>query len=345
MKNNYTVYMHISPNNKRYIGITSQEPNNRWHNGNGYKGNQYFYRAIEKYGWDNFQHIIIAKQITEEEAKWIEIELIREFDATNKDKGYNISIGGGIPVITEETKQRMSENHADFSGENHPRATKVICLNTLEVFDYIKEGAKKYNIGDTNIITCCNGGIKYSGKLDGTPLVWRYLKDFLKMTEEEISLAIKEADEFDFRVVCLNTKKIFESATKGAIEYNCDNASVSKCCKKQMKSAGKDKNGNKLIWRYYKDYINMTEEEIKEVIKEAEGNEHTIKEMVICVTTNKIFDTALDGAKFYNMRSSGGITYCCKGKRKSYGKLADGTKLVWRYYKDYLKEQNKENIA
>ena len=43
---NYTVYMHISPSGKRYIGITSVKPKYRWRNGKGYE-TQIFYRAIE----------------------------------------------------------------------------------------------------------------------------------------------------------------------------------------------------------------------------------------------------------------------------------------------------------
>ena len=93
-KMNYKVYVHISPNGKRYYGITKQEVERRWRNGKGYKGNKYFYRAINKHGWDNFEHIVIAKGLTEEEAKWLEIELIREFDTTNTNKGYNIPKSG-----------------------------------------------------------------------------------------------------------------------------------------------------------------------------------------------------------------------------------------------------------
>ena len=63
MKNNYTVYMHISPSNKRYIGITSTKIEERWRNGKGYKHNKHFTNAINKYGWDNFEHIIIAKDL------------------------------------------------------------------------------------------------------------------------------------------------------------------------------------------------------------------------------------------------------------------------------------------
>lgn len=45
----YCVYKHVSPSNKVYIGITSKNPLRRWENGNGYKNNKYFYRAILKY--------------------------------------------------------------------------------------------------------------------------------------------------------------------------------------------------------------------------------------------------------------------------------------------------------
>ena len=65
----YIVYMHISPSKKKYIGITSLPTEKRWKNGNGYKKQPYFHRAINKYGWDNFQHIIIARGLSEEDAK------------------------------------------------------------------------------------------------------------------------------------------------------------------------------------------------------------------------------------------------------------------------------------
>ena len=51
--------MHICPNKKVYIGITSKNVNTRWQNGKGYPNNPYFTNAILKYGWDNIQHIIL----------------------------------------------------------------------------------------------------------------------------------------------------------------------------------------------------------------------------------------------------------------------------------------------
>ncbi len=46
----YTLYMHISPSHKVYIGVTCQEPRCRWKNGKGYSANDYFSKAIKNMG-------------------------------------------------------------------------------------------------------------------------------------------------------------------------------------------------------------------------------------------------------------------------------------------------------
>ena len=264
MKNDYCIYIHISPSNKRYIGITSQKPEYRWKNGNGYKAQQHFYRAIEKYGWDNFEHIIIAKGLTEDEAKWLEIELIREWDSTNREKGYNIALGGegynGV-IPSEETRRKISENHADVSGENNPmfgktshNARKVILLNTKEIFSSTMEGAKKYNVDSSCISKCCNGKRKSSGKSeDGEYLVWMYYDEYLNITEEEVERRLNDAD---IRVVCITTNEVFFSAREGARVYNTYQQQISKCCNGKIKSAGKHPiTGEELVWVLYKNIL------------------------------------------------------------------------------------------
>ena len=92
----YLVYIHFNQaNGKCYVGVTRKNnPNDRWHNGNGYKYNTYFYNAIQKYGWDNFEHIIFASRLTKEEASSIERLLINKLQSDNPDFGYNICSGG-----------------------------------------------------------------------------------------------------------------------------------------------------------------------------------------------------------------------------------------------------------
>ena len=68
-ENKWCVYTHTNKiNGKKYVGQTCQIPEKRWKNGNGYKRNPYFYNAIQKYGWDNFEHQILASDLTLEEA-------------------------------------------------------------------------------------------------------------------------------------------------------------------------------------------------------------------------------------------------------------------------------------
>nr|DAF80786.1 MAG TPA: intron associated endonuclease [Bacteriophage sp.] len=91
----YCVYMHTNKiDGKKYVGQTCQKTNERWKNGKGYENSTYFYNAILKYGWDNFEHEIIASNLTKEEADNFEALLIDKLDLMNRNKGYNLMSGG-----------------------------------------------------------------------------------------------------------------------------------------------------------------------------------------------------------------------------------------------------------
>ncbi len=109
MKNNYTVYMHIFPNNKVYIGITKMNIKKRWLNGKGYKTSKKLNYAIQKYGWENVNHKILYEDLTKEEAEQKEIELIAQYHSTNDKYGYNIEKGGNHQgKMSNETKEKLS---------------------------------------------------------------------------------------------------------------------------------------------------------------------------------------------------------------------------------------------
>ena len=74
---NYKIYVHINKiNGKIYIGQTGQENvKDRWDSGWGYKQCVAFNNAINKYGWNNFQHIVLIDRLTLEMANIIEEEL------------------------------------------------------------------------------------------------------------------------------------------------------------------------------------------------------------------------------------------------------------------------------
>ena len=77
---NYSVYKHTCPSGKVYIGITMQKPEIRWNKGLGYKKQDYFYKAILKYGWDNIKHEVLYKGLSKAEAENMEIKLIKEYN-------------------------------------------------------------------------------------------------------------------------------------------------------------------------------------------------------------------------------------------------------------------------
>ena len=83
--NNYTVYIHKCPNNKVYVGITSQKVEKRWKQGSTYKDNKHFYNAIKKYGWNNIEHIVLFTNLSDKEAFVKEQELIKEYDKNNSE--------------------------------------------------------------------------------------------------------------------------------------------------------------------------------------------------------------------------------------------------------------------
>lgn len=123
----YTVYQHITPNGKRYIGITKSKPENRWNGGYGYKTQPLFYRAIKKYGWDNIKHQVLVTGISKGDATKTEIRLIAQYDCTNPQKGYNITKGGdGCNGFSPspETRKKLSDAHkgknATWYGKHLP---------------------------------------------------------------------------------------------------------------------------------------------------------------------------------------------------------------------------------
>ena len=59
----WSVYVHVFPNGKRYVGITGRPVKERWKNGSGYHG-QVVENAIKKYGWDNIKHEILHENCT-----------------------------------------------------------------------------------------------------------------------------------------------------------------------------------------------------------------------------------------------------------------------------------------
>lgn len=197
MEKNYCVYCHVSPAGKRYVGVTSKKPSKRWQNGRGYKYNSHFFTAIKKYGWDNFQHIILQENLTREEASEEERRLIEEYESTNPEKGYNISTGGahGGHPTSEEAKAKISKANKgrpcpEYQKRHLSKLNKGIIPTNLDdlhrkrekpvdQFDrdgnFIKthpsmrKAARVLGINENSVACCCRGIYMTAGGF-----VWKY---------------------------------------------------------------------------------------------------------------------------------------------------------------------------
>lgn len=83
----YSVYIHILPNNSIYIGQTKRSLEERWQNGRGYKNNGFFNQQIKKYGWDNIDHLLFKDNLTKEEADTTEQDLIKFYSKNERKTG------------------------------------------------------------------------------------------------------------------------------------------------------------------------------------------------------------------------------------------------------------------
>lgn len=142
MEKNFILYMHISPSNKKYIGITSQSPKERWQNGLGYRSNTHFTNAIKKYGWDNFEHIILFEGLSKEEAEIMEQCYIALYDTMNDKKGYNKTKGGSGTVGYQWTEEDRETRGDKYSGEGNPFYGKQHSEETKQKISEAKRGTK-----------------------------------------------------------------------------------------------------------------------------------------------------------------------------------------------------------
>ena len=146
------VYVHINKiNGKAYVGQTIQKPEKRWKKGKRYlelkNGNfiqPKFAKAILKYGWNNFDHIILYKGCPAM-LDLLEEMYIKKYNSINN--GYNLTSGGIKFKLSKESQLKATQS----------RYKKVRCLENGKIFGSVMSAAEYININKHAMSACCRG--------------------------------------------------------------------------------------------------------------------------------------------------------------------------------------------
>lgn len=251
---NYIVYLHVSPSSKYYVGITKNGIKERSGvSGKRYYKNIYFKRAIQKYGWNNFEHKILVKNLTCKEACKLEEFFIQKYNSADPNFGYNLTYGGEGNTPTEHSKLLIKLHHADckkeknsFYGKKHTDETKklisqnhdyskqlgiynkiskvVLCIETLQLFGSANLTSLYFlhrESDDINI--ACRRLYPFKN------LHFIYWKDFVELYKNDrqklkIFLNTKpkfiRKDMFNFELPRLSLKELYNTITE---KYNKNN--------------------------------------------------------------------------------------------------------------------------
>lgn len=311
MEDNYTVYMHVTPSNKIYVGLTCKTPRARWNNGNNYSTQLHFYRAIKKYGWDNIEHIIVAEGLSREEAEILEIDLIKYWDTTNQGNGYNKSTGGKA-----------------FSGTGIiPVIQYDLNLNKIKEYKSVDCASKETGVPHPNICKCCRS---VRGTAGG--YVWRYKKDseafekLIKDNKESVLQCTKYANcdgvvQYNLSGSKINTfHSIKEASEKTGMSKDCIGKS---CHEKRCTCMG-------YVWRFIEDEFGLWDEVVeydnKFYIKKHKGSKSIIQ---YSKEGNKVceFPSIVIAAKENDLTPSQVSNVCRKNEITAGG-------YIWRYAND-----------
>lgn len=261
----YCVYIHTNKiNGKRYVGqtINGNNINKRWSNGLGYKTCTAFYRAIQKYGWDSFEHEIVASNLTKEEANNFEIILINKLNTNNQKFGYNISKGGNDTSYAHTLESRLKQSETmkklylnkEYIQKMRDCATKTpVCQFSEDgkfIASYIstKEAERQTGISSGGISNCAIGNIPSS-----KGFIWIFPEDIDNIQErveeyknKKIHIETIVQLTYDFKFI-----KGWQNAAQAGRELSINYKNIHSVCNHKRNKAGGYR------WMYLSEYNNL----------------------------------------------------------------------------------------
>ena len=313
----------IEPPNRKVVGLNAET----------YEL-EYIFNSIKE-AYENFNSLVtnqINKSI--KDSKYIAFGCIW-FDYEDYKK-YSLNDLLKITKYNDSSKY----DHEKLDDISHEHKTKVICITTGKIFNSVIDGARYYGINSENgICYCCKYKRNYCGKYNNNKLQWMYLDEYETMINNNYTYEDMKKNYIPKntvkRVVCLNTREVFNSIVEANIKVGLSvySGKISECCMGKAKSAGK-LNGEKLFWVYYEEYINMSEDDILNKIKSIRRTQNG--KSVICLETLQIFDSMMTAIQWCNLKSITSISECCTGQASYGGRHPETNEpLHWMFYEDY----------
>ena len=307
-------------NNKIYFGQTSQKGGfdrryknnfpNRTHN-------QHIKRAIEKYGWDNFE---VVKEFDKaediDELNALEDLYIKMWNTTNPNYGYNKKSGGNVCIFTEETIEKLKQAKVgQFFGEENPFYGKKHNDETKRKISKAMKGrfagGNSYNYGRVfseetrQKMSEAQKGRTYS---EETKKKWSEQRQGVGNPRSRKVAQYTLDGEF---------VKVWDFIKEAANELRIKPNGITKCCGGTLKSAGG------FMWAYIDENGNYPQNlEPREDKRDSQGLkiEQYAKDGTLIATWDSIKE-ASEALKI----SAGGICSCCKGRLKTH------KGYIWKY--------------
>lgn len=149
----YTIYKATNKiNGKSYIGYDSKWPKRRYeHKQDSKNSDQVFYRAIRKYGWDNFSWEILYQSKENEYTKNImENHFICEYKTYihfENSLGYNMTLGGEGTIGYKHSENSKMEISKQLIGKTKGKKKPPRTAEYREKMSASKKGTIPWNKG------------------------------------------------------------------------------------------------------------------------------------------------------------------------------------------------------
>lgn len=174
-------------NNKRYIGQSTDITFRFYQHRSDLKCNRHKNRHLQyswnEYGKENFKFYVLEECLCEELDE-LERFYIAHFDTMNQDYGYNFESGGNLKKkASMETRQKISDNHIDVSGENNPFFGKKHSMESIEKYNTHLNYINRKHLGEDSHFSKLT--------IEEATYIKRYLKEHKTTFQEEKELAEK----------------------------------------------------------------------------------------------------------------------------------------------------------